>query len=217
MLPPALGLSDRHEATVPSGRAAHGGAIANSLLMPSPMTVRRIMPRTRSSAGSPSTPPPGSGHEATRYRCRSSRSKRRRRGTTPPAPVIRIVTCTCTCRSTRGCSQPASGAACTVGVRDSLNAANGIGHVAMLTDPAFRAALAQHGFSLNASGEIVQLAGYVGAFSQRAAGMRVRGPMGVPTRSRPNQARTCTAAGLQDSPHWATGIATSRSGSHPRR
>jgi thymidine kinase len=54
-------------------------------------------------------------------------------------------------------------------VRDSLNAINGIGHAAIATDPAFRAALAAHGFSLDAGGEIVQLAPYVGAFSQRAA------------------------------------------------
>jgi len=57
----------------------------------------------------------------------------------------------------------------TVGVRDSLNAINGIGHAAVATDPAFRAALAAHGFSLDAGGEIMQLAPYVGAFSRRAA------------------------------------------------
>lgn len=58
----------------------------------------------------------------------------------------------------------------TVGVRDSLNAINGIGHAAVATDPAFRAALAAHGFTLNGeSGEISQLAPYVGAFSRRAA------------------------------------------------
>jgi hypothetical protein len=56
----------------------------------------------------------------------------------------------------------------TVGVRDSLNAINGIGHAAVVTDPQFRAALVDHGFTL-ADGEITQLAGYVGAFSQRAA------------------------------------------------
>jgi len=57
----------------------------------------------------------------------------------------------------------------TVGVRDSLAAINGIGHAAVATDPAFRSALAAHGFSLDAGGEIVQLAPYVGPFSQRAA------------------------------------------------
>src|SRR5215203_1946356 len=57
----------------------------------------------------------------------------------------------------------------TVGVRDSLAAVNGIGHAAVATDPQFRAALAAHGFTLGATGEILQLAEYVGPFSARAA------------------------------------------------
>ncbi len=58
----------------------------------------------------------------------------------------------------------------TVGVRDSLGAINGIGHAAVACDPQFRQALAAHGFSLDPqSGEIVQLAEFVGAFSARAA------------------------------------------------
>ena len=58
----------------------------------------------------------------------------------------------------------------TVGVRDSLEAINGIGHAAVLTDPGFRTALADHGLEVDAeSGEIVQLAPYVGGFSARAA------------------------------------------------
>ena len=57
----------------------------------------------------------------------------------------------------------------TVGVRDSLDAINGIGHAAMATDPAFREALAAHGFALDASGEVLELAPYVGGFSARAA------------------------------------------------
>ena len=57
----------------------------------------------------------------------------------------------------------------TVGVRDSLDAINGIGHAAVATDPQFRAALSAHGFTLNADGEITQLAEYVGPFSARAA------------------------------------------------
>lgn len=57
----------------------------------------------------------------------------------------------------------------TVGVRDSLDAINGIGHAAMMTDPAFRAALAEHGFTLDTkTGEVVELAPYVGAFSARS-------------------------------------------------
>ncbi len=75
----------------------------------------------------------------------------------------------------------------TVGVRDSLNAINGIGHAAVATDPQFREALAAHGLTLDIGpyvgsgpevgsgpvdggvGEVVQLAPYVGAFSARAA------------------------------------------------
>jgi exodeoxyribonuclease V alpha subunit len=58
----------------------------------------------------------------------------------------------------------------TVGVRDALGAINGIGHAAVMTDPGFRAALAGRGFTLDTdSGEIVELAGFVGPFSARAA------------------------------------------------
>jgi len=56
-----------------------------------------------------------------------------------------------------------------VAVRDSIGAVQGIGHAAVMTDPAFRQALAGHGFTLEPeTGEIVQLAGYVEAFSKRA-------------------------------------------------
>src|SRR3954454_20200639 len=48
----------------------------------------------------------------------------------------------------------------TVGTRDSLAAVNGIGHAAVATDPQFRDALAEHGYTLDAAGEITQLAGY---------------------------------------------------------
>src|SRR5688572_13823402 len=57
----------------------------------------------------------------------------------------------------------------TVGVRDFLAAVNGIGHAAVTTDPQFRSALAAHGYTLDGTGEILELAGYVGAFSARAA------------------------------------------------
>ena len=58
----------------------------------------------------------------------------------------------------------------TVGVREALGAINGIGHAAVMCDPEFRAALAGRGFTLEAaSGEIVELAGFVGPFSARAA------------------------------------------------
>ena len=58
----------------------------------------------------------------------------------------------------------------TVGVRDSLEAINGIGQAAVITHPGFRQALAAHGFILDwESGEVVQLAQFVGPFSARAA------------------------------------------------
>jgi exodeoxyribonuclease V alpha subunit len=54
----------------------------------------------------------------------------------------------------------------TVGVRDSLDAINGIGHAAVVTDPHFRAAMAGHGFTVGEDGEISQLAEYVGPAGQ---------------------------------------------------
>jgi conjugative relaxase-like TrwC/TraI family protein len=55
-----------------------------------------------------------------------------------------------------------------VGVRDMIEAINGIGHAAVATDPEFRAILAACGFTLDAeTGEIEQLTPYVGAFSAR--------------------------------------------------
>lgn len=55
-----------------------------------------------------------------------------------------------------------------VGVVDSIEALNGIGHAAVMCDPQFRAALAAHGYTLDDDGEIQQLAPYAGRFSQRA-------------------------------------------------
>jgi len=58
----------------------------------------------------------------------------------------------------------------TVGFRDSIEALNGIGHSAVMCDPEFRSALAAAGFALDsATGEVAELAPYVGAFSERAA------------------------------------------------
>jgi hypothetical protein len=58
----------------------------------------------------------------------------------------------------------------TVGVRDSIDAINGIGHAAMMTNPGFRQALAQHGFTVDpGTGEVVELVEFVGPFSARAA------------------------------------------------
>ena len=57
-----------------------------------------------------------------------------------------------------------------VGVRDMIEAINGIGHAAVATNPEFRAVLAARGFTLDAeTGEIEQLAPYVGAFSARTS------------------------------------------------
>ena len=58
----------------------------------------------------------------------------------------------------------------TVGVRDSLDAINGIGHAAVACDPEFRRVLAAHGYTLDPdTGEVAELARYAGAFSARAA------------------------------------------------
>ena len=58
----------------------------------------------------------------------------------------------------------------TVGVRDSLDAINGIGHAAVVCDPDFRTTLAAHGYHLDPeTAEVTELAGYAGAFSARAA------------------------------------------------
>jgi conjugative relaxase-like TrwC/TraI family protein len=60
-----------------------------------------------------------------------------------------------------------------VGIRDSIEAINGIGHAAVVTNPEFRRVLAAHGFTLDPeTNEIQQLVGYVGAFSARAAQIR---------------------------------------------
>jgi exodeoxyribonuclease V alpha subunit len=55
-----------------------------------------------------------------------------------------------------------------VGVVDSIEALNGVGHAAVMCDPHFRAALAARGYTLDEDGEIEQLALYAGRFSQRA-------------------------------------------------
>jgi conjugative relaxase-like TrwC/TraI family protein len=57
----------------------------------------------------------------------------------------------------------------TVGIRDSLEAINGIGHAAVMCDPEFRTVLAGRGYTLDPeSGEITELARHVGPFSARA-------------------------------------------------
>src|SRR3954470_21152201 len=57
-----------------------------------------------------------------------------------------------------------------VGIRDSIEAINGIGHAAVATDPPFRATLAAHGYTIDPeSSEIRELAPFVGAFSARTA------------------------------------------------
>ncbi|WP_318152165.1 MobF family relaxase [Nocardioides hwasunensis] len=60
-----------------------------------------------------------------------------------------------------------------VGVRDMIEAINGIGHAAVATDPEFRTALADAGFTLDlASGEVKELEQFSGAFSARSAQIR---------------------------------------------
>ena len=57
-----------------------------------------------------------------------------------------------------------------VGIVDSTNAINGIGHAAVMCDPELRQVLAAHGYTLDtASSEITQLAPYAAAFSARTA------------------------------------------------
>src|SRR3954469_2857051 len=57
----------------------------------------------------------------------------------------------------------------TVGMRDFLGAINGVGHAAVATDPELRARFAAHGYTPDATGELLQLADYVGPMSARAA------------------------------------------------
>lgn len=60
-----------------------------------------------------------------------------------------------------------------VGIRDSIEAINGIGHAAVATDPEFRRVLAAHGLSMDPqTNEIRELAPFVGAFSARSAQIR---------------------------------------------
>jgi len=57
----------------------------------------------------------------------------------------------------------------TVGVRDMIDAINGIGHAAVMCDPQFRQARADGGFTLDSqTGEVNELAGFAGPFSARA-------------------------------------------------
>ncbi|GGF36357.1 hypothetical protein GCM10011519_07330 [Marmoricola endophyticus] len=57
-----------------------------------------------------------------------------------------------------------------VGVVDSIEALNGIGHAAVACDPEFRRTLAAYGYTLDSeSGEIAELAPYAPRFSARAA------------------------------------------------
>lgn len=57
-----------------------------------------------------------------------------------------------------------------VGIVDSIEALNGIGHAAVASDPEFRRALAAYGYTLDAgTGEVAELSAYAGRFSARAA------------------------------------------------
>ncbi|MBA8804178.1 conjugative relaxase-like TrwC/TraI family protein [Nocardioides ginsengisegetis] len=60
-----------------------------------------------------------------------------------------------------------------VGIRDSIEAINGIGHAAVVTNPMFRSVLAAYGLTLDPeTSEIRELAPYVGAFSARTGQIR---------------------------------------------
>ena len=60
-----------------------------------------------------------------------------------------------------------------VGIRDSIEAINGIGHAAVATDPEFRRALAGRGLTMDPeTNELCELKPYVGAFSARSAQIR---------------------------------------------
>ena len=128
----------------------------------------RTGPRPRSWAGSPRMRRPGWGRGVGRCRCRWRRSRPRWCGTTPPGPGdphrhLHLQV------NARVWAAGQWRALHTVGVRDSLEAINGIGHAAVMTDPGFRTALARHGYTLDPeTGEIAELAGVVGAFSARA-------------------------------------------------
>ena len=133
-----------------------------------PTTPRRTGRASRSSAGSPSTRRPGWGRAAGRCRCRWSGSRPRWCGTTPPVPVTR--TATCTSRSTPGSWPPASGVACTRS--GSATPRGDQRHRPRRRDErpgvpgrARRARLHPR----PESGEVAELAPYVGAFSARAA------------------------------------------------
>ncbi|MGI8702054.1 MAG: relaxase domain-containing protein [Nocardioidaceae bacterium] len=56
-----------------------------------------------------------------------------------------------------------------VGTRDNIEAINGMCHAAVMCDPELRATFAAHGYTLDADGEVRELAPYVGRFSQRSA------------------------------------------------
>src|SRR3954463_12240626 len=57
----------------------------------------------------------------------------------------------------------------TVGIRDFLGAINGIGHATVATDPELRARFTAHGYTPDSTGELLELADYVGPMSARAA------------------------------------------------
>ncbi|WP_290512255.1 MobF family relaxase [Aeromicrobium sp.] len=57
-----------------------------------------------------------------------------------------------------------------VGVVDSIEAINGIGHAAVMCDPQLRESLATHGYTLDpATGDVRELAPFAGEFSARAS------------------------------------------------
>jgi conjugative relaxase-like TrwC/TraI family protein len=122
----------------------------------------------------------------------------------------------------------------TVGVRDSLEALNGIGHAAVMTKPEFRAALADHGYSLDPeTGETLSwrrtpAPSALGRDRSRRTSIATRpsggattparsrglpsdrrgtgelGPTPDPTRSSPSRELNCATVGSRNSPTSAS-------------
>ncbi len=112
------------------------------------MTRRWTGPPSRSSGGWRSMRRPGSVRGVVRCRSQWSRSRRSRYGTTRRGRVTRTAHLHLQINA-RVFADGRWRGLHTVGFRDSIDALNGIGHAAVMTDPQFRAALAAAGFTLD--------------------------------------------------------------------
>jgi exodeoxyribonuclease V alpha subunit len=104
-----------------------------------------------------------------------------------------------------------------VGVRESLEAINGIGHPAAMTDPGSRRALVAHGYTLDPeSGEVRELAAHAGAFrrtgpqdrparsSRTSTPVRPGGAATIPARSRRRLRQAWNRRARADERMWCT-------------